>query len=393
MVNSRYLLINSFTSGGAERQASYLVKRSFFKKVFTILPENNYEVDPAIIEVIGNSLYRKSSIFKLLFIPYLAIKLVKNISKEAEVISFLEISNYINIIAKLLNKNIKSIISVRTVPSQQYRGMIGKVHHVLIKLLYPRADVVVVNSNGAKLDLVENFGIIIEKIKVINNAYDAKEIIALSEEALESGCSEFFKSNNVICMSGRFTQGKGQEKLIEIYNSVKNKVEKCKLAFIGEGELLEKALSYCIERNIKYYLYTEDSAVIPEDVEVLFMGFRKNPFSIIKNSKVFAFPSMWEGYPNVLAETLILNIPIISADCPFGPREVLTLKNGKMCGELLPHFSLGMDTNEEKRLIDLWSNSIIKHFDEGFNSELFAKSKDKVEEFDQNIVLERWAKI
>ena len=40
---------------------------------------------------------------------------------------------------------------------------------------------------------------------------------------------------------------------------------------------------------------------------------------------MFLLPSKFEGMPNILLETGILEKPIISSDCPTGPREIQKL--------------------------------------------------------------------
>ena len=48
---------------------------------------------------------------------------------------------------------------------------------------------------------------------------------------------------------------------------------------------------------------------------------------MIKQAELFILSSKYEGLPNVLLESAVLKTPIISSDCPTGPKEILM--NGK----------------------------------------------------------------
>lgn len=56
---------------------------------------------------------------------------------------------------------------------------------------------------------------------------------------------------------------------------------------------------------------------------VLVAGFQRNPYPWIAGARLLALSSDHEGLPNVIIEALMLGVPVVSTDCPSGPREIL----------------------------------------------------------------------
>lgn len=60
---------------------------------------------------------------------------------------------------------------------------------------------------------------------------------------------------------------------------------------------------------------------------VALLGFQDNPLAYVARSSIFALISRNEGMPISLLEAMALGVPIVSTDCPSGPRYLL--KDGK----------------------------------------------------------------
>jgi glycosyltransferase involved in cell wall biosynthesis len=67
--------------------------------------------------------------------------------------------------------------------------------------------------------------------------------------------------------------------------------------------------------------------------DVLLPGFASDPFAWMRHAAVFALSSAWEGLPSVLIQALACGCPVVSTDCPHGPREIL---EGGAHGPLVP---------------------------------------------------------
>jgi glycosyltransferase involved in cell wall biosynthesis len=59
------------------------------------------------------------------------------------------------------------------------------------------------------------------------------------------------------------------------------------------------------------------------DADVAFLGHTDNPFAWMSKATMLVLSSAWEGLPGVLIEALACGCPVVSTDCPSGPREIL----------------------------------------------------------------------
>lgn len=364
-------LINSMAGGGAERVLSILLKnlsrnnREFFLVVLE--DKFNYEI-PKDIKVIKLFLELESGFKKIFGIFFGAIKL-KNIVKDNQidiVVSFLGRSNYTNVLAKIFGSSHKVYISERINPSEMHsgKGFNSIFNRFLTKKLYKKADLIISNSLGTKNSLINDFFINPEKIKVIYNPINIKEIQTLSQVKLERKYQEIF-NYPVIINVARFNKQKGQEYLIRAFKDVKKEISKAKLLILGEGELENELKNLTKKLELKN--------------DVLFLGWQKNPFKFLAKAKVFVLSSLCEGFPNTLTEAMACGVPVVSTNCSSGPNEII--KNGES-GFLVP---VGNKELLTEAIIKILNNlSLGEKFSENGKERVKNFSKEKIiKEYEQ----------
>lgn len=151
------------------------------------------------------------------------------------------------------------------------------------------------------------------KIFTIYNPINIEKIRKLSNNH-----NNEIKEKEYLIQVARLDKGKRHRDLIYIYSELVKKGIHHKLLIIGDGPEREKLEQLIINLNLQH--------------KCLLLGELSNPYPYMRNADLFLHTSEKEGLPTVLLESLILGVPVISMDCPTGPREILD--NGK-CGALI----------------------------------------------------------
>lgn len=190
--------------------------------------------------------------------------------------------------------------------------------HALIRwamsILYRRADIIIAVSGGVADDLLK-LGIPSEIIQVLHNPVDKERLIHLSRVGPDA---PYVDGGRYIIALGRLAEQKGYSTLLRAYHA-SNVRSSHYLVIVGGGE--QRAMLESMVCELKL------------GDRVVFTGALDNPFRILADAELLVLSSNWEGCPNVLLEALALGVPVVSTDCPHGPRELL--ENGKY-GRLVP---------------------------------------------------------
>lgn len=295
------LVINSLGGGGAERVFSRLANMlegsEFNAKVIVITLDNEDIQNPINNSIEHIKLNCAGSLVKSLF----ALRKSLSIIKPDVVVSFLTRSNVAAVFSGFI-KPFPVIISERVNTSSHFgNGISSQLKKVFVRYFYAKANIIVAVSEGVKDDLVRFFNLGQKNINVIGNSYSYSELITKSE----AFSIELVPDSFIVCV-GRFYKNKNHELLIKSMADVSSPK---KLVLLGDGPEREYLESLVKEFGLEQY--------------VIFKGFIKNPYPYIKHSSGLISASLAEGFPNVIAEALVLGKFVVSSDCQSGPAELL----------------------------------------------------------------------
>lgn len=369
------ILIYSLSGGGAERVVSYLVSYCVNNNIDVHLILMNSTItynlpEGTKIHYIETSEGSESGIKKAIKIPLLAYKYAKLVKKLklTHSLSFLTRPSFINVLAsKLTTHKFKVITNERAFPSLQYsyKGFQSSFNKTLIKTLYKKSDLVISNSYGNAGDLVDNFEVPADKMKVIHNPIDLSKI-----ENTKPNLSFFNSEKFNIITLGRLDIGKNHEMLIRAIHQLQNPT--LQLYIFGVGDLHEEFEKLIEELELKE--------------QVFLMGFNPNPYQYLKSADLFIFGSNHEGFPNVLLEAMACGLPILSTNCQSGPSEIMELETVKEDMMVTDYGILVPIKNT-----DLMAKGISYFVENDTYAETCKKnSKSRIKDFEKDTILKKY---
>lgn len=185
-----------------------------------------------------------------------------------------------------------------------------------IALTYPLATRIIAVSEGVRRDISKIGSIPKKRISTIYNP--VSHGIPLKRISRDESLNIWKDTNSYRILSvGSLIEQKNFRYLIDSF-SLLVKEHEAQLIILGEGpqrQLLEDQISSLnLEENITL------------------RGFEIDTYPFYQSADIFVLSSKWEGFGNVIVESLECGLPVVSVDCQSGPSEILL--NGKF-GKLI----------------------------------------------------------
>jgi GalNAc-alpha-(1->4)-GalNAc-alpha-(1->3)-diNAcBac-PP-undecaprenol alpha-1,4-N-acetyl-D-galactosaminyltransferase len=301
--------------GGAERILSMLANRWV---------ERGFDVTIVTLEKTDRDFYPLSSSVCRMTVPLatagrkrtgrfaLAIRLLRQAAalrrlvrtkNPDAVLSFIDSTNVMMLLS-LIGTRFPRVVSERSDPAMVPLAAIWR---ILRAILYPSADRVVVQTEGAGRFFS---GRVARRLAIIPNPVVRPDL---------DGEGEFKAPSPVIMSLGRFTEEKRFEDLLEAFAMIAPRHPEWSLLIAGDGPLrpalIQRAQALGLERR------------------VLLPGLVEAPAHLLNRCDIYVLSSRFEGFPNALCEAMALGRPVIATDCPSGPRAIV--RNG-IDGILVP---------------------------------------------------------
>ena len=190
-----------------------------------------------------------------------------------------------------------------------------RIAYKILHFVYRYADRVITLTDGSRRELVENFSIPGQKISVMrSNAVITPEF----SDRIAGWDGEHGREPDLIVSLGRLAPEKDQRMLLRALVRVGQR-RKWRLVLVGDGSerpALEE--------------FVRDNGLAEQTT---FAGYADDPFPWLMRATLAVCSSTYEGLCNVIIEALGCGTPVVSTDCPYGPREIL--QNGRF-GTLVP---------------------------------------------------------
>ncbi len=219
-----------------------------------------------------------------------------NIYKLNWIMAYSQLSNIVNVLHTSLSRQFQD--KLLSAPTQTIA------HLKTIYGAHPCSCV----SDGARKDLLSLIGNI-NRTTTIYNPCDVDEIKKAASRPFVLEQFDITSKEYIIHVAS-FDTMKGHHDLVHAYARTDRKLP---LVLVGKGKLEDEIKQLTIQLGI--------------DDCVKFLGFQSNPYPLIASAALLLLTSKFEGFGYTIVEAQALKVPVISTDCPFGPRELLPKQN------------------------------------------------------------------
>lgn len=347
------LFINSLRGGGAERVcttiANGLVEQGHDVRLIVLNLKNavyDKDLDKKVRIINLQKKHARGSFFVLA--SYLSREKPKKllVFNHQLAVLLVILRKLLAVPCKIFARNINTLSLQRLYQKSLWHKYVV---HILVKFFYRRVDFLIAQSVGMKEDLLQHYGFNPQKIEVIYNP--VSQSIVNKSPYLDK------KKNKEIYYIGKLTPQKGLHFLI---NSFTECIEKCPdltLNVVGDGPLRSELESLVLTLGL--------------EKKVIFRGFTKDIVSCYSKASVVVLTSLYEGFPNVLVESISVGTPVVSFDCPSGPKEIIL---DDVNGYLVPTGDIEYLTNKMLQAINKeWDREKIIQTAKRFSSEKIIK--------------------
>lgn len=192
-------------------------------------------------------------------------------------------------------------------------------------------------SDGVRRQVVELFGADPSNVATIYNAVPYDHI----REKMHDGIP--FEKEFLLCV-GRLASSKRFDRMVRAF-AEGGFDERFDLVFLGEGPLRDDLASLAESLGV--------------GASVHFPGYKENPYAWMNRSSAMVMTSDREALPTVLIEGLMAGARVVSADCDFGPREILT---GELAAYLVRPDSVGGYIEAVRRALESYPSPNVELF-------------------------------
>ena len=169
-----------------------------------------------------------------------------------------------------------------------------------------------------KIKLYDQIVILTEDDKNVNWKNNSK-VTVISNPIAKLANKESLLEKKKIVTAGHLIKVKNHSSLINVFCLVIKKHPEWELDIYGDGELKEQLTKEIYKNGLTNHVFLK--------------GYKPHLQEVLNGYSIFVLSSIYEGMPMVILEAMSCGLPVISYDCPYGPKQLI--KDGEN-GYLVP---------------------------------------------------------